>query len=42
MQSYDFFSTLTSKNKDFKLTWPKHILMQEANAFFELNQIKKE
>ena len=35
MQSYDFFSTLTSKYKDFKLTWKKHILKQETNAFFE-------
>ena len=35
MQSYDFFSTLTSKYKDFKLTWTKQILKQEANAFFE-------
>ena len=26
MQSYDFFSTLTSKYKDFKLTRTKHIL----------------
>lgn len=35
MQSYDFFSTLTSKYKDFKLTQTKHILKQETNAFFE-------
>ena len=35
MQSYDFFSTLTSKYKDFKLTQTKHILKQEANAFFK-------
>lgn len=35
MQSYDFFSTLTSKYKDFQLTRTKHILKQETNAFFE-------
>ena len=37
LQSYDFFSTLTSKNKEFKLTWTKHILKLEMNTF--LNEI---
>ena len=35
MQSYDFFSTLTSKYKVFHLAQTKHILKHEANAFFK-------